>query len=180
MKELKKAEELKKILEDDDKAIQILDKIHEENQKDFRRYIYTMMLVVICIVSIVISIISSIITNSVDNTIFFLPAILMIFLVIEQIFVLYGFNTKKIISDDQLKFLNAVLKEKTMTYVGKYPIIQKDDQCFIEENDILEHLGNTEKQTIKECQKFIYKQIEDSEGLHHPRYQIYKCFVKKY
>lgn len=181
MEKLKEIEELRMIVADDSRAIEILEKICRENSKNRRQRILGRVLLLIGGICTCCGIIAGVITKN-EYIIFctFLLATLSLCYAAGCINDFFRFNAKKIISNDQLLFLNAILKEKTMTSVGVYPIIQKEKQLFIEDNGILEYIGETEEEIKTECEKLRYKKIKDFEDLFYPRYQILSCSEIKY
>lgn len=172
-------EELKEIIADDSRANQILDKISKENRKYYRRQICGIVLFFIGIAGICCSIISCVIRAHNYIICIFLAVALLLLYIAGCLTDLFG-DAKEVIRDDELLYLNAILKERSVVSIGKLPIIHKGQQCFIEENGVLEYIGKAENQTMVECEKFSFKRIEDWEGLSRSRYLVFQCSETRY
>lgn len=170
MKALKKVEELKEIVADDNRAFQILGEICKENRKDYWLRICGIEMFLAGVVCIIFSV-----TYALKVNISEMIATLGILFVLVGVYISvpFGFDSKEIISDDELKYLNAVLERKTVISEGIFPIIQEGKQCFIEENNVIKSVGEVSYKGSKtECEKICYMEIEDWKDISYPRYQV--------
>ncbi len=160
MDELRKMENLRKFFTDDSRAVKIFDQLCKENRKSIKRYTCVLSIVIIGITLITFSIIIS------NKNLFCIGIIAIIVAMIYAIL-----PQKEILTSDELRYLNAILKEKSFANKGEIPFIQKSEELFYEKDGELIYIGKAED-LPNECSQYIYKKIEDYDDIAIPRFRV--------
>lgn len=158
----KKVESLRELFADDRIAINYFNKICMENRKSLKKHKIILFIFIIAVILILFSIIFSQKILLEIGMIAYIIALACPFL-----------TSKKVITTDELKYLNAVLKERSFIKKGEIPAIKKGDEWFSEEDGKLIHIGSVNLfPIVYSLDKYSYLEIEDYKFIVIPRFRV--------